>query len=486
MVDSLRPFEAEGDGLVCVVTSKELGAPLRRVWSPTPSAAHDLDARALPRMVVLDLAAASPDNGAKFSPPPFAVTVEADGQAWLLAARADAGWHRWNEVAFAVDADGARVSIDLQGRTSPGEAASHVSLHVIAQAKGETRWQLLARGMRQLYPGCESNAANVPAWWRKPIYCGWGDQVTIAQWLEGVGPEYRAPAYCIQGLYERWIKRLEEAEVPVGTVIVDDGWSTAGSWRPVRERWRDMRAFIDRQHQAGRRVLLWLGLWLWDDLPDEWCILCNGEKLTADPTHPDYQSFVAERVHDMLSPEGLNADGFKIDQLGYVPHQRRPKGGRRTGWTKNFDPPTHQLKLAGNDWGCELLYRYQKLVHQAAHRARADALITSSTVHPIFHDSLDMVRLHDMGDIAPDVMKMMTARAELSKAILPGKVIDADNWIHRDYSQWFSYTRDSKAIGVPSTLYAERFMLDWEKEPATKLIPMEDLRAIGASWRDVR
>jgi hypothetical protein len=302
-------------------------------------------------------------------------------------------------------------------------------------------------------------------------------------WLEGVGPEPRALAYCIQGLYERWIRRLEQADVPVGTVIIDAGWSPAGAWEPHTERWPDLKRFIARQHAAGRRVLLWLATWLWDGLPDEWCVFCDDVKLTADPTHPDYVRFLRDKVRTLLCPDGYDADGFKIDQLAYVPSERAPRGGPRFGRTAHHPPPKTRIRLAGPGWGCELLWRLQREIYAAAKAAKPDALITSSTVHPYFHDTFDMVRLHDMGHVAPDIFAAMKARSDLARAALPGKPIDTDDWIHSDYDLWMRYTSGSTALGVPCIFYAERFMLNWKAEPATRLVPLSDLRRIGRAWR---
>ena len=197
-------------------------------------------------------------------------------------------------------------------------------------------------------------------------------------WLEGPGPEARALAYCLQGLHERWLRRLDDAEAPVGSIIIDAGWSPAGVWEPDTVKWPDLRGFIDAQHQMGRKVLLWLATWLWDGLPDEWCVFAGDMKLTVDPTNPDYMACLRERVARMVSPEGLDADGFKIDQLAYCPNQRRPRGGPRFGRTDSYEAPDEPIRLHGDSWGCELLYRLQKAIYDAAKSAKPDCLITSS------------------------------------------------------------------------------------------------------------
>ncbi len=471
---------AEGDLLVARLSPSQIGFAPERVWNPSPSVRHRTEPYEVPRRIEMGIRGTE-ESGAKFSPPPFAVVVEGHGRRALAALAADGGWHRWNQAAFSADRDGVRAEVDLEGHTDPSEALSHVGLYVLDGVEGEARMELLARGLRQLYPQAYARV-HVPDWWLRPIYCGWGDQVTTSMWLEGVGPEPRALAYCTQGLYERWIRRLQKAAVPAGTVIVDAGWSPAGTWEPNTERWPDLRGFIARQHQAGRRVLLWLATWLWQGLPDEWCAFAGDVKLTTDPTQPEYRAHIRRQVARLVGPGGYDADGFKIDQLAFCPSERAPMGGARFGETGSYGPPPARIRLAGDLWGCELLHQLQKDIYDAAKAAKPDALVTSSTVHPYFHDTFDMVRLHDMGHVATDIMAAMKARADLARAALPGKPIDTDDWVHSDYALWMRYTTSSHALGVPCTLYAERFMQSWSAEPATRPIPLADLRRIARAW----
>jgi hypothetical protein len=94
-----------------------------------------------------------------------------------------------------------------------------------------------------------------------------------------------------------------------------------------------------------------------------------------------------------------------------------------------------------------------------------------------------MVRLHDMGHVAKDIFAAMGARANLANAALPGKLIDTDDWVHTDYDLWMRYTSGSSVIGVPCIFYAERFMINWASEPATREVAMEDLKKIAEAWR---
>ncbi|MDO9542235.1 MAG: hypothetical protein Q7J98_07930 [Kiritimatiellia bacterium] len=476
------PLVPRGECLIGQVTNETIGFVSSRVWNPSPSNQHRTEPYDLPMTIRIGIESTE-ETFAKFSPAPFAVVVERDNRKALVAVTAEPGRHCWNQVDFRVQEDGIEVKIDLEGHSNPVEMARHVRIAVISGWPEETRHAILERGLRQLYPASISPSA-VPGWWLKPSYCGWGDQVSMSIWLEGLGPEPRAIAYCTQGLYERWLRRLEAGNVPVGTVTIDHGWSPAGSWVPDTVRWPDLKGFIARQHAAGRRVLLWIAAWLWDGLPDRLCVLCDGVKLVTDPTNPDYLDYIRRQVAILLGPDGYDADGFKIDQLAHSPNERHPCGGSRFGDTRFYEPAACPMRLAGDGWGCELLYRLQKTIYAAAKAAKPDALVTSSTVHPYFYDTFDMVRLHDTGLVKDgDIMSAMKVRADLARAALPGKPIDADDWISVDYAGWLKYTSGSRCIGVPCIFFAERFILNWTAEPATRLIPMRDLRLIAESWR---
>ncbi len=476
-------FVPDHDALVLDLTPAELHFTPTHLWSPSPSREHRTSPYPLPKSLVLGIQG-NEENGAKFSPPPYAAIVEGEHDRLCLSVVADAGWHRWNELRIEAGAERVRVILDLEGHTDPASAAPHVQLQAISASAGESRLALLTRALREGYPAIAAASPQIPDWWLEPIYCGWGDQVSLSMWLEGVGPEHRALAYCIQGLYERWIRRLDQARVPFGTTIIDHGWAPAGSMKPDTIRWPDLRGFIDREHQKGRKVLLWVATWLWDGLPDEWCIFCDGVKLVADPTNPAYLAYLDEQITWLISEEGLDADGFKIDQLAYSPDERNPRGGSRFGDTRHYPAPATPMRPHGDGWGCELLHTLQKRIYDAAKAAKPDCLITSSTVHPYFHDTFDMTRLHDMGSVAADIFDAMQARADLSLAAVPGKPIDTDDWIHTDYAKWLNYTSNSRRLGVPCIFYAEHFMANWFAEPATSLIPLSDLEAIGNAWRE--
>jgi hypothetical protein len=411
--------------LTLTVGAGTLGFSPDRVWCGTPDRRQKNPLRKVPASVSIDLLNTN-EACASFSPSPFAIVVEQGTRRALMQVVADAGWHRWNSLRFEVDASGVRAVVDLEGHTAIDRARRHIRLMCVDAESGEGRVELLARGLAAAYPAA-SAPRDVPDWWLRPSYCGWGDQVGISLHFEGPGSEARALAYCTQGLYERWVNRLDAARVPVGTITIDAGWSSGGVWKPWTAQWPDFKGFIKRQHERGRKVLLWAGTWLHEGLPDEWCFHSGSGRLCCNPENRAYRKFLRRQVQELLSPDGYDADGFKIDQNAWAPREHRAFSAEHGIRVMEVPNAATAVTPAASTWGCELLYDLQKQIHDAAMSVKPDALLTSSTIHPMFHDTLSMARLHDTGASRGSVLKPMRARAELAAAALPQHPRDADD-----------------------------------------------------------
>jgi hypothetical protein len=232
-----------------------------------------------------------------------------------------------------------------------------------------------------------------------------------------------AADYARQDIYQEFMDLLAARDLHPGTVVIDDKWQkTYGENQADAEKWPDLRRFVDERHAAGQKVLLWLKAWDREGVPDGECITnAAGMPLTVDPTNPAHERRLCASVRRMLSPDGYDADGFKIDFTHRIP----------------VGPG---IRLKGDTWGLELMKLYLRIIYQEAKRAKPDALIVTHTPHPYLADVLDMIRLNDMLDLTRlddpmagrDIGKTLAARAAVARAACPEALIDTDNWPVRD------------------------------------------------------
>lgn len=298
-----------------------------------------------------------------------------------------------------------------------------------------------------------------PAWWFEPMFCGWGAQVHRARQTGRPAPELSTRAE-----YDRHLAALAARGVVPGTVVVDDKWQRAyARWEPDEERWPDLRGWIAERHAAGQRVLLWWRAWADEGAPAEFRVRTpDGRPVVLDPSHPGAAALLRENVHRMLSPEGLGADGLKIDFTADTP----------TG---------HGLTAHGPGWGIALLYDQLALIHGAAKEARGDALVVTHTPHPAFAEVTDMIRLNDMlrlDDQDPEarVVPQMRYRAAVVRAACPDTPVDTDDWCAPDRAQWRAYGAVKEELGVPA-LYLSTHV-DRTGEP----LEADDYAALRARW----
>src|SRR5690606_26863520 len=141
-----------------------------------------------------------------------------------------------------------------------------------------------------------------------------------------------APDYARQEHYDTFLSILQKEDVSPGTIVLDDKWqATYGNNEVDTTKWPDLPAFVRRQHGHGRRVLLWLKAWDPDGIAVEECMLnAAGMPIAVDPGNPAFQHRLRNSVRRMLSPEGYDADGFKIDFTARIPSG---PGIRRFGQT---------------------------------------------------------------------------------------------------------------------------------------------------------
>src|SRR5581483_7980088 len=97
----------------------------------------------------------------------------------------------------------------------------------------------------------------------------------------------------------------------------------------------------------------------------EWCVTNpDGAALAIDPGHPRARELLQANIAELLSPDGFDADGLKVDFTGRTP----------TGYA---------LRHHGA-WGLSLLHEHLAHIYAAAKGAKLDALVITHAVNPAF------------------------------------------------------------------------------------------------------
>ena len=258
----------------------------------------------------------------------------------------------------------------------------------------------------------------------------------------------------IQENYEKMMSRINSVGLDPGTIIIDDMWQTDYGTNEVdKEKWPDLRAFVDKRHSEGRRVLLWWRLWNCDGLPAEECIKSDGLSVTADPTSAAYRLRIKRIVHRLLSSddECMDCDGFKLDYIYRFPSFR------------DREATPHQKGI----YGLELLRLYYKTIYDEVKKVKLDAMINTSFAHPYFADLYDVIRLHDYSSAQRSTMSMMRFRAKTVRTVFPYALIA--NSFTGCSQEVISHNLCACEVGIPS-LYSLSNLSD------------SDLKKIRNAW----
>lgn len=387
-----------------------------------------------------------------FTPPPFCFILRNGEAHYTLGVTAQPGHHTFTEYEY-LGGSGGGLRLRYDGHQ---QASGRYELPTVHLLTGSDPYALL--GEFSAIERTQDTAKERPTWWNSPIFCGWGAQCAMTG-------EYKqpAPALARQDFYERFTASLDEKRIDPGIVVIDDKWQLRYGQNDVdTEKWPDMRAFIRAMHDKGRKVLLWLKAWDPEGVPAELCIRdFAGNALAIDPTNPAYLSLFEGALHSMLSPEGLDADGFKIDFTARI-----PSGPHLT---------LHDESI----WGLELMRAYLAMVYDGAKAIKPDALIMCHCPHPYLQDKCDMIRLNDVNTARP-VNEQMTHRALVARAAMPDCLIDTDNWPMPTKAAWLDYVRIQPELGIPSLYYL------WHMDNSDEVITDEDLDIVREAWARAR
>lgn len=383
-----------------------------------------------------------------FTPTPFCFVLRKSNQCVSLGVIAQPGQNRFTEFEYT-GGEGQGLVLRYEGYTAVN---SSYSLPALEMVFGQDEYGVLAD-----FAKLESRVPHqkkVFDWWEKPIFCGWGAQCARSGLYQ-----QPAPKLATQAFYVELDAALQEKNIHPGTLVIDDKWQAAYGINDVdRDKWPDMKSFIKDQHAQGRKVLLWLKAWDPEGVDDKLCIRdFRGEKQAIDPENPEYIKLFSEACRHLLSKDGMDADGFKIDFTARIPSAPHCVGH-------------------GGTWGLELMRAYLSMVFDAAKAVKEDALIMCHCPHPYLEDKMDMIRLNDVNTGRP-VNPQMTHRAKVVKAVLPDILIDTDNWPMPDKQSWLDYVKLQPELGVPSLYYL------WHMDNSDETILDEDLDIVRESLK---
>jgi hypothetical protein len=445
------------------------GAAFRSLVNPGPSSPDGLALSAGEAASVDVVGGSQPGRGNWFfTPPPLcfvASRAAVDGPGlpvgpWLtFGIAAEPGEQQYTGFHYEPGERTFALRLAYEGQTSVRGAFA-------------TPWLCFTFGAPDPYAGIASYVAaagllprprHAAAWWREPIFCGWGAQSHLAL-ATGAHPA----DFATQDRYDAFLAELAAHDVDPGTIVIDDKWErTYGSGEADPARWPDLRGWIDGRHAEGRRVLLWWKAWDPEALPPELCVRnAAGVAVTADPSNPEYVAGLEAAIGRMLSSDGYDADGLKIDFTAMTPSG--------PGMTR-----------CGPEWGAELLHRLMQAVHRAAKATKPDALVMTHTPNPSFADVTDMIRLNDvqrLDDPSPgaDFVAHMVHRARIVRATLPDVLIDTDNWAMPDVATWRRYLAVQGELGIPSLYYTTHI------DRSGEALREEDYAALRGAWAAYR
>lgn len=437
-----------------------------------------------------------------FSPPPLCwalgdavptgPTDVPSGRWWGLSMCAPVDELTMTAVRYEPLDGGFLVRLDYEGHTRVGTSTDGGVVRTPSmvlrpadtpeRALADYRDDLVNRGSAP--PSPDPSAA--PAWWSEPIFCGWGAQCARAAMantateestagLVGSAPVISAAQLARQDVYDEFLTTMAAAGIDPGTIVIDDRWQAEYATAEAdRQHWPDLREWIARQHAAGRRVLLWWKAWDPGGLPVEECVTdAGGRPVAVDVASPAYRARLARIVAGLVGPDGLDADGFKVDFT-----QRAPSG--------------ESLRATDGPWGIAALYTLLKTMFDAAKQAKSEALIVTHTPHPSFGDVCDMVRLNDVleRDTAGDsvgVVEQLRFRHAVAAHSLPGHLVDTDQWPIPDRASWRDYVAAQAELGgsgtapaVPALYYLEA--IDGSRER----LEADDHALVARTWAEYR
>lgn len=360
---------------------------------------------------------------------------------WLFALDLGAD-QPWATVGLAPGTDQLDFgSFALRGGESLGFELGYAGLPV------EETWRspelVFTVGARDLYGAFRSHAEALrrrgllddvrppqPKWWQRPIFDGAGDQ----QALRGT---HSAEAECTLANYLDSLALLKGHGLEPGALWVGPGWMLPDApGEPELGRWPDLRGFIDRGHQEGRKTVL------------AWPLrLKPPAGVLPSPRHEPYRQWLAERVAAVLSPDGLDADG---------------------------------LTMADSAWpDGQWLHDSLALIREAARAVKPDALLAAPTINSAYADVVDLVPLGSLWTDRTSVTGALRHRATIARSASSAWLLGISDRSAPGRAAWREVLELQRALGVPMLSYAR--CLEQTGEP----LEAEDFALVRRVWEEL-
>lgn len=266
--------------------------------------------------------------------------------------------------------------------------------------------------------------------------------------------------FCRQEFYEEDDRILAAHGIVPGIKTIDDKWQTHYGTNEVDvHKWPDLPSYIKRCHEMGQRVLMWLPGYQCEGLSADLCIRNKrGVPVAVDPTNPKFVKCFENQLDYILSADGLDADGFKVDFTARIP----------SGQT---------LQIHGEKWGVALQHAYIELIHSAIKRIKPDSMNVCQIPNPWFVPLVTAVRLNDVFTGSP-LNSQMEHRAKVTEAAGAELVRDTDNWPMPSKAAWRGYLKIQPDLGVPWLYFSDQV--------AGEKMTEADYAAIRRSWTRYR
>ncbi len=298
-----------------------------------------------------------------------------------------------------------------------------------------------------LYTPQKKSLSQLPAWWRDPLICTYGDELSTLMLpdVKMTDPRFNAD----------WVRMLvDTAEKKWGirhmNIVLDAFWQLYFALDPKvdESRFGNMRDFVDEMHARGHHVIAWCTP-IFDNVQNGF--QTRSQKLdvlssnyleplgvpgsySIDMTSDNIGEYYRQVCQVLFgSGEGeYNLDGVKMDYIGLF---RDPA---KTG------PYRHPEK----GLGIREIKIFYETFYQAAKSVKPDAIVNCSVTDPRFEGYIDQNRMHDThaGNIEKEY------RARLATLACPDLLIDSDGALM--LTDWAKHHYICAAIySIPSNYY---------------------------------